>query len=332
MQKKILNIPEDYYVGIVSASATGAVETLTWSLLGERGVDVLACCLFSNYWAHDIVDELKISDVNVIKEDFPKAKVSERINFDRDFVFCMTSTTSGASFHDTNWIPNDRKGLVICDATSAIFSIDFDWRKLDAVAFSWQKGIGAEAGLGTIVLSPRAIARLESYTPDRPIPKIFRIAHDKKINFDFFNGYTLNTPSMICLEEFYHNLLWADQLGGIKALSQKVERNYEIVKNWLAQQNTFCFLVDEKYRARHIACLDITSEMYQTKSTEDKWIFLKKIVNLCEKENVGFDFLGHILTVPHLRIWMGPTIESQDLKKFLPWLQFAYDEVVATNR
>jgi phosphoserine aminotransferase len=305
------------------------METLLWSLVGERGVDILASCVFSNHWAHDIVDELRIPDVNIIREDFSKVSEVSLVNFERDVIFCLSSTTSGSMFRDLDWIPDNRTGLTICDAASAVFTVDFDWTKLDAIAFSWQKGLGGEAGFGSIALSPRAIRRLELYKPDRPIPRIFKIANNKKVNFDLFNGYVINSPSMICLEDFYDSLTWADTLGGIKALTQKVEQNYDVVKKWLSHQNIFRFFVDEKHRTHHIVCLDIMAETYQSLPRGNKWDFLKKIVAICEAENVGFDFLGHTLAEPNLRIWAGPTIDSQDLEKFLPWLEVAYHRAIA---
>jgi phosphoserine aminotransferase len=329
LQKKILNIPEDYFLGIVAGSSTGAVETLLWSLLGERGVDILVQCVFGSHWAHDVTKELKISDVNLIKADFPSMVDVTRVNFDRDVVFCISSTTSGISFPDLNWIKDYRSGLTICDAASAAFALDFDWRKLDATAFSWQKGLGGEAGFGSIVLSPRAISRLESHKPDRAIPRIFRIAENRVVNYAVFDGYCINTPSMLCLEDFYENLMWADEFGGIKALTQKVQRNNEVVEKWISEQNTFKFLVDEKHRAQHIACFSVVSDSYSSMSESDRWIFLKKIVKFCENEAVGFDFLGHTATKPHLRVWCGPTIEAGDLEKFLPWISYAHDKVVS---
>ncbi len=327
LQKKILLIPDDYFVGIINSSTSGTMEALLWSLLGNNGVDVVAHCVFSNHWAHDITNELKLSDVRLFKSDFPKMACTDDINFDRDVVFCWTSTTSGASFKNANWIDSNRKGLTICDAVSAVFACDIDWSKLDATAFSWQKGLGGEAGLGTVVLSPRAIERLESHKPVWPIPIIFRLAQDKKVNFDLFNGYTLNTPSMFCVEEFLDNLKWVDKIGGLPTLIRRIESNYNVVNHWINQQNTFRFLVDEKYRARHISCLDLNSQEYQKLSKNEQWIFLKKIVKICEEENVGFDFLGHILTKPHLRIWNGATIESDDLAEFLPWIEHAYNRL-----
>lgn len=318
LMRKVLRIPDEYFVGILSGSSTGAMETLLWSLLGTRGVDALAGCNFGKIWARDIQNELKLKDIRVFTSDFPNLCDTSGIDSERDLVFCWSSTTSGASFHDANWIADDRKGLTICDATSAVFTCNLQWRKLDATAFSWQKGLGGEAGLGTVALSPRAIERLKAYRPPWPIPRIFRIATDKKVNSDIFNGYTINTPSMMCVEDFYEALIWAENLGGLKALVRRVEENYSFVKQWISQQNFFKFLVKESDRAHHIVCFDVIDSRYQTLSTSEKWSFLKKIVAICEKENIGYDFLGHIATEPHLRVWIGPTIEVDDLKSFLP--------------
>jgi phosphoserine aminotransferase len=316
-------------VGVVAGSATGAMEMLMWSLLGERGVDVLVGCLFSSHWANDITNELKIEDYRLFIGEFPNLPDVSHVDFDRDLVFCLSATTSGAAFLNQDWIPRSREGLVLCDAASAAFTMDFDWERLDAVAFSWQKGLGGEAGFGTIVLSPRAMQRLGSYEPNRPIPRLFRIASDKKVRTDLFQGATINSPSMICLEDFRNSLLWAEQQGGVDELLRRVEQNYSVMKEWMAKQDIFYFLVDEKQRAHHIACLGISFEKYRTLSEKEKWDFLKNIVAVCEREEAGVDFLGHAQTKPNLRVWMGPTIESQDLKKFLPWLEFAYAEVSA---
>lgn len=328
LMRKILKIPNDYFIGILSGSNTGAMETLLWSLLGEKGIDIFASCNFGKVWMNDIKNELRLSDVRVFTNDFPNLCNTNEVDPNRDLVFCWTSTTSGSSFHNANWIKDDRKGLTICDATSAAFACDLPWSKLDATAFSWQKALGGEAGLGTIILSPRAITRLENYEPSWPIPRIFRIAKNKKINFDLFKGYLINTPSMLCIEDFYEALLWAENLGGLKALIQRVEKNYSFVKQWISKQNLFKFLVKENDRAHHIACFDIADSRYQNLSTSEKWDFLKKIVEICEKENTGHDFLGHIATEPHLRVWIGPTIEVDDIKVFLPHMEMTYKRVL----
>jgi phosphoserine aminotransferase len=324
LQREILNIPDDYYIGMVSASSTGAMETLLWSLLGARGIDIVSHCVFSRHWENDIVNELQLNDVRVFRAEFPNMADTQDVHFNRDVVFCWTSTTSGVSFKNANWIKADRTGLTICDAASAMFVFNMDWHKLDATAFSWQKGLGGEAGFGMVVLSPRAIERLESHKPSWPMPRIFRLATNKKVNFDVFKGYTINTPSMICLEDFKNALIWAKKIGGLNALMQRVQDNYQAVNEWLSKSIDIKFLVKEKYRAHHIACFDIISEKYQQLSEKDKWTFLKQIVQLCEEEQRGFDFLGHILTKPHLRVWCGPTIETNLLKNFLQHMERTY--------
>ena len=327
LQKKILNIPDDYFVSVLSGSTSGAIEALLWSLLGERGVDLVSHCVFSKLWTYSIRNELRISDTRVFSDDFPNMSSVTDVDFDRDVVFCWASTTSGTSFKNANWISADRKGLTICDAASAVFALDLDWSKLDATAFSWQKGLGGEAGFGTVVLSPRAISRLETHVPSWPMPRIFKLSSDGKVNFGVFRGETLNTPSMLCIEDFHNALLWAEKLGGGKALFEKVMHNYSVVKQRVAEQNIYRFLVsDENQRAPHIICLDISTDRYFNLSVEQKWKFLKNIAAICEREGCGFDFLGHIRTEPHLRVWAGPTVEANDLADFLPWLEFAYNE------
>jgi phosphoserine aminotransferase len=328
LQRKILEIPDNYYVGIVSASSTGAMETLLWSLLGARGIEVVAQCIFSHLWARDIVNELKLKDVRVFDANFPNAASIDALDFDRDVVFCWTSTTSGITFRNADWIKPDRKGLTICDAASAAFVFDFNWEKLDATAFSWQKGLGGEAGFGTIVLGPRAIERLKTHVPSWPMPRIFKLAENGQVNFDIFDGKTINTPSMLCLEDFYNILSWAKKIGGIHSLMRKVADNYYVVERWISQQSVFKFLAEEKYRAHHIACLDIVDDRYVDFSKEKKWDFLGKILEICKHEGVGVDFLGHAGTEPHIRIWIGPTIEASDIKKFLPWLEYAYNKSI----
>ena len=295
-------------------------------------MDVLAYCVFSNHWARDIVEELKIQNTTLIKEDFPKMADVSKVNFDHDLVFCLSSTTSGVSFHDTNWIPADRKGLTICDASSGAFIVGVDWRKLDATAFSWQKALGGEGGFGVVVLSPRAVERLRNFRSDRAIPRIFRIVNNGEINMPFFDGATINTPSMLCFQDIYDTLVWADQSGGLPFLQRRVEKNYHTVCDWIKSQNIFRFLVEERFRAHHIACLDINNERYQFLTKDEKWRFLQQVLDLAAEKQYGYDFLGHALAAePHIRIWCGPTIESEDLREFLQRLLEVYKEVAFEN-
>ena len=331
LHRKILGIPDDYLVGICAASCTGGMELLMWNLLGAKPVDALAYCVFSKHWAHDIVDELQIPNTTLIEEDFPKMADISKVDFSHDVVFCLSSTTSGVSFHDTDWIPADREGLTICDASSGAFIINVDWTKLDAVAFSWQKALGGEGGIGVVVLSPRAIERLKIFRPNRAIPRIFRIANEGQINMAFFDGATINTPSMMCIHDAHEILTWADQSGGLPFFQKKVEKNYQTVCEWIATQNVFKFLVEEKYRAHHIACLDIDNEKYQRMTKDEKWKFLHQILDLAADKQYGYDFLGHAMAEPHIRIWCGPTIEADDLREFLQKLSELYNEVASEN-
>lgn len=333
LMRKVLEIPKDYLVGIVSGSNSGSMETLLWNLLGPRAVDIFAGCVFGKSWDYDIEKELGIKDVCVFGSKFPHLCDTSGIDSSHDLVFCWTSTTSGASYHNADWISDDRTGLTICDATAAAFACDLDWSKLDATSFSWQKALGGEAGLGTIVLSPRAVERLQTYSPSWPIPRIFRIAVDRKVNFDMFNkGCLINTPSMMCIEDFCDSLEWADSIGGMPAMKRRVGANYECLKGWLNTQHNrnndgepklFDFLVEESERAHHIGCLDILDKRYRRLSVADKWQFLKNMAAECAKEGSGHDFIGHAATEPHIRIWMGPTIDPEDLEAFLPRMEAA---------
>lgn len=311
-----LKIPENYKLAIIGGSNTGAIETLIWTLVGACGVDVLQYGVFSKYWANDIINELNVKDTRVFESRYWTLEHKEKIDFNRDLVFCWTETTTGISINNVYWIPDDRKGLVICDATAAVYCEDISWNKLDAVSFSWQKGLGGEAGLGCIVLSPRAIQRLQTFTPkNRPIPRLYRIAKNGEINFGAFEGKTINTPSMLSIEDYEKCLEFAINNGGLNFLLERVSRNYKLAKSILETQSRWDFIVkDEGIRAKNVICLDIVDENYQRLSEEEKWDFLKKIVNDMEEKNIAYDILGHIWTKPHIRIWAGPTIETSDLE------------------
>ena len=330
LQREILRIPENYLVAVTPSSTSGAMEMLLWNLIGDNGTDILNCCIFSNHWAHDIIDELQAKNTNLISASFPNQSDVSSVNFENDVVFCISSTTSGTAFRDLNWIPDDRKGLTICDASSGAFAMDIDWKKLDATAFSWQKGLGGEAGLGVIIVSPRAVQRIIEKRQHRAIPRIFRMATDGKLNSALFDGCTINTPSMLCMSECYDNLMWAKENGGLQYLIDRVEKNYNTVQQWIASQNAFRFIVDEKCRAHHIACFDINDEKYQDLSKSEKVEFLHRILRKAEELKYGYDFLGHAHEEPHIRIWCGPTIESDDLQFFLPKLLEVFHEVRAS--
>lgn len=315
--RDILKIPEDYYLGLIAASSTGAMESLLWSLVGELGVDLVSACTFSKIWADDVADQLAISDVRRIESPFGTLTGLDKVDFSHDVVFCWTGTTAGISVNNADWIAADRRGLTICDASSAVFCGSIDWFKLDATAFSFQKGLGGEAGLGAIVLGPRAIKRLQTYIPQhRPIPRIYMLASNCEVNFGIFEGKTINTPSMITVEDYINILEWAKSLGGLSTLISKVEENYQYMKQFEASQNVFKFYVkDEKVRARNVLCFDIQTEEYRKLSEAEKWDYLKARVQKLENDGVACDILGHILTHPHIRVWCGPTIDVEDLKR-----------------
>lgn len=307
--REILEIPNEYYVGLIGGSSSGAMESLIWSLIGARGVDILNACVFSNHWENDIRNQLKIEDIRSIKSEIWDMTGFDKIDFARDLVFCWTGTTNGISVNQTDWIPEDREGLTICDAASAVFCSKLNWAKLDATAFSWQKGLGGEAGIGTIVLSPRAMQRLTEFLPNRPMPRIYRLAENGNINYGIFDGKTINTPSMMIIEDFIQNLTWARQNGGLSGMLDKVTKNYAFMKNWENSQNTYKFKVkNELIRAKNVLCFDITTDNYIYLSDKEKWEFLTKKVAYLETKNI-YDILGHTATSPHIRVWCGPTIE-----------------------
>lgn len=319
--RDVLEIPNDYYIGIISGSATGAVESLLWSLIGARGVDAISASVFGEVWKNDIEHELGVSDIRSFHSEFGTLHGLDKVDFDRDVVFCWTETPSGVSVNHADWIADQRQGLTICDATSSAFCAHMDWQKLDATAFSWQKGLGGEAGFGTIVLSPRAIERLQQYIPNRPMPKIYRIAVNGTVNFGIFEGKTINTPSMMCIEECISNLQWAHSVGNLSGLVDRVSQNYEFMKHWEESQDVFKFYVkDESVRCRNVLCFDVTTANYQRLSDADKWNFLRDRIRKMESDGVACDILGHILTVPHIRIWCGPTIETSDLEVLTKYL------------
>ena len=318
--REILEIPDDYHIGLIGGSSSGAMESLIWSLIGARGVDVLNACVFSNHWENDTRNQLKIEDIRSIKSEMWDMTGFDKIDFDRDLIFCWTGTTNGISVNNTDWIPDCRKGLTICDAASAVFCSKLDWAKLDATAFSWQKGLGGEAGIGTIVLSPRAMQRLTDFLPNRPMPRIYRLADNGNINYGIFDGKTINTPSMMIIEDLIQNLAWARQNGNLPGLLDKVDKNYTFMRNWGKCQNRYKFLVkNERIRAKNVLCFDITSSNYFCLSDKEKWQYLTELVAKLEAKNI-YDILGHIATSPHIRVWCGPTVEQE-------WLAYLTNEL-----
>lgn len=325
LTREILNVPADYRIGIVPASDTGAVEMALWSLLGERGVDMLAWESFGAGWVTDVVKQLKLKDVRKFEADYGLLPNLAEVDFDRDVVFTWNGTTSGVRVPNADFIPADRKGLTICDATSAAFAQDMDFTKLDVVTFSWQKVLGGEGGHGVIILSPRAVERLLSYSPAWPLPKIFRMVSGGKLIEGIFTGETINTPSMLCVEDYIDALLWAKNLGGLKALIGRADANAKVIYDFIEKNNWIANLaVKPETRSNTSVCLKIVDPEVQALDAAAQADFAKGVVALLEKENVALDIGAYRDAPSGLRIWAGATIETADMEAVMPWLAWAY--------
>jgi phosphoserine aminotransferase len=326
--RAVLGIPADYHVGIVPASDTGAVELALWSLLGARAVDVLAWESFGEGWVTDTVKQLKLQDARVHRAEYGELPDLAAVDCDRDVVFTWNGTTSGVRVPDGNWIKPDRQGLTICDATSAAFAMALPWDRLDVVTYSWQKVLGGEAAHGMLALSPRAVARLESYTPPWPLPKLFRLTSKGKFNAAIFKGETINTPSMLCVEDAIDGLRWAEAIGGLPALIRRAEDNTAAIAAWVANTPWIRFLAaDQRIRSCTSVCLAFTDSNFVALPREAQADFVKKFAGLLEQEGVAYDIAGHRDAPPGLRIWAGATVERGDIEKLLPWLDWAYGEL-----
>jgi phosphoserine aminotransferase len=324
--RALLRIPADYRVGIVPASDTGAVELALWNLLGPLPVDVFAWESFGADWVTDTVKQLKL------KAEVHTAPYGElpalRMPRNHDAVFVWNGTTSGVRVPDGDWIPAERDGLTICDATSAAFAMDLPWDKLDAVTFSWQKILGGEAAHGMLVLSPNAVTRLESYSPHWPLPKIFRLTKAGKLNEAIFAGETINTPSMLVIEDYLDALKWAESIGGLPALIERADANFRVVANWLRGRDWVDFLAREpKTRSTTSVCLAITDPTFTGLDEAARYELIKDFCGLLEKEGVAYDIAGHRNAPPGLRLWCGATVERADLEALMPWLDWAWAQV-----
>lgn len=326
--KKILNLPENYHVGILAGSDTGAVEAAMWNLLGENGVEVLAWESFGLDWAKTITDQLKIKDANVHKADYGLLPDLSKIDFNKDVLFNWNGTTSGVRVPNANWIPDDRKGLVICDATSAVFAMDMDFAKLDVITWSWQKVLGGEGAHGMIALSPKAVERLESYQPTWPIPKIYRLTSKGKLAADIFKGATINTPSMFCVEDALDALSWVESIGGLQGAIDRSSRNLDAVKSWVEQSDWVDFLCQDHANLSSTSiCLKVKDPNFLKLSVEDQQGKIKEINKMLENEQVAYDINSYRTAPPGFRIWGGSTVESSDIENLLPWLDWAYTVV-----
>ena len=323
--REVLGIPDDYRIGIVPASDTGAVEMALWSLLGARGVDMLAWESFGKGWITDVVKQLGLDDVRLLEAGYGELPDLAQVDFSRDVVFTWNGTTSGVRVPDGNWISDAREGLTICDATSAAFAQRLDWAKLDVTTYSWQKVLGGEAAHGMLILSPRAVERLESYTPPWPLPKIFRLTKGGKLIEGIFKGATINTPSMLCVEDYIDALNWADDLGGLEALVARADANTKVIAEWVEKTPWIDFLcADPAIRSNTSVCLKFSDPDIAAMGDADQAAFAKKMVGLLEAEAAGFDLGAYRDAPPGLRIWCGSTIEASDLEALTPWLDWAF--------
>jgi phosphoserine aminotransferase len=327
--KRILGIPEDYLLAIVPASDTGAFEMAMWTMLGARGVDVLSWESFGEGWATDIKSQLKLQDIRLISAaygDLPDLNSTDAAS--RDVIFTWNGTTSGVCVSNADWIPADREGLTFCDATSAVFAMEVDWPKLDVVTWSWQKVLGGEAGHGMLALSPGAVERLETYTPAWPLPKIFRLAKKGKVGLDLFAGATINTPSMLAVEDQLDALAWAESIGGLTGLIDRSQANLAAIKTWVDKRDWIEFLATDPATISSTSiCLCIVDEWFSVQEEDAQRSLIKSLVNKLESEGVALDIGGYRDAPPGLRIWGGGTIEVSDIEALLPWLDWAYAEI-----
>ena len=325
--KNILALPKDYLLGIMPGSDTGAIEAALWCLLGQRGVDVLAWENFGKDWVVDVVDQLQITNRTVHVADYGDLPNLSHVNFANDVIFTWNGTTSGVKVPDGDWIPSDREGLTICDATSAIFAMPIDYEKCDVLTWSWQKVLGGEAAHGMIALSPRAIERLTTYVPQWPIPKAFRLAENKKLISDIFEGNTINTPSMMCVEDILDTLEWVKGLGGIKELFKRSDKTLQYISEWINNNSSFEFMNQtEKTRSNTGITFLIKDDWFKNSGETKQREIMNEIFELLYKENIAYDINGYPNAPPSFRIWGGGTVDPEDVNALLPWIDWAYGE------
>jgi len=327
LTREVLEVPANYRIGIVPASDTGAVEMALWSMLGARPVTMLAWESFGEGWVTDVTKELKLQNVTVLKAPYGELPDLAKVDPASDVVFTWNGTTSGVRLPNADWIAADRQGLAICDATSACFAQALDWPKLDVVTFSWQKALGGEGAHGMLILSPRAVERLESFTPPRPLPKIFRLTKGSKLNQAIFEGETINTPSMLCVEDYLDTLAWAKSIGGLKALMARADANAKAIADWVAVTPWIEFLArDPVLRSNTSVCLRVVDPSVAKLSADAQAVFVKSIAAALEKEGVAYDIDAYRDAPPGLRIWCGSTVERADVEALTLWLDWAFAE------
>ena len=332
LSREILGLPDDYLIGIVPASDTGAVEMALWSLLGQRGVEMLAWESFGSGWVSDVLKQLKLDNVTEHFADYGKLPDLTKVNFDNDVVFTWNGTTSGVRVPDGDWIDADRRGLTICDGTSAVFAMDLPWDKLDVVTYSWQKVLGGEAQHGMLVLSPRAVERLETYAPAWPLPKIFRLTKAGKLIAGVFKGETINTPSMLAVEDAVDGLSWAKSVGGLPGLIGRADANAAAIANWVDGNSDFEFLAEvPETRSTTSVCIKIVAPWLSILTDTEQDTAVRKVTALLESEGVGYDITYYRDAPVGLRIWAGATVETSDLEALFPWIEWALNCIRAES-
>jgi phosphoserine aminotransferase len=329
--RAVLEVPADFLIGIVPASDTGAVEMAMWSMLGARPVTMISWESFGDGWVTDVSKQLKLKDVTHLKAPYGALPDLSKVASDSDIVFTWNGTTSGVRVKNADWIAADRAGITICDATSAAFAQPLDWAKLDVVTFSWQKALGGEAAHGMLILSPRAVARLESYTPSWPLPKIFRMTKGGKVNRGIFEGETINTPSMLATEDYLDTLAWAKSAGGLKGLMARADANAKVIHDWVAKTPWIANLAEDPATASNTSvCLKIVDPAITSLSVDAQWAFVKDLVARIENEGAAYDIATHRDAPPGLRIWCGCTVERSDVAALTPWIDWAFAQAKAS--
>ncbi|MBH5322049.1 phosphoserine transaminase [Aurantiacibacter sediminis] len=332
LSRELLGVPDDYLVGIMPGSDTGALECAMWTMLGAGPATVAAWESFGNIWIQDAVKQLKLKDLTPLSADYGEIPDLASIPQDHDVVFTWNGTTSGAKIPNTDWLEPGRKGITINDATSAVFAMEMDWPKLDATTYSWQKIMGSEAQHGMLILSPKAVERIESYDPEWPLPKLFRLKKGDKLNRAIFEGATINTPSMLAVEDYIWALEWAKSIGGLSAMIERANTNSGIVKDWIEATPWLRNMAsDPALQTNSGVCMVFQGEWYESLSDEDKAAVPKKIATKLEEMDIGYDFNGYRDAPPGLRIWCGGSVEAEDIRRLLPWIEWAYEELKAGN-
>ncbi|MEL1250881.1 phosphoserine transaminase [Aurantiacibacter gilvus] len=332
LTRELLGVPDDYLVGIMPGSDTGALECAMWTMLGARPATVAAWESFGNVWIQDAVKQLKLKDLQVLDAGYGEIPDLSQVPQENDVVFTWNGTTSGAKIPNTDWLAADRTGVTINDATSAIFAMEMDWAKLDATTYSWQKVLGGEAQHGMLILSPKAVERIESYDPEWPLPKLFRLKKGDKINKGIFEGATINTPSMLATEDYIAALEWVKSIGGRQAMFARADANAKIVKDWIEATPWLRNMVDDPAKQTNTGvCMCFQGDWIDSLSAEDAAAVPKKIAGKLEEMDIGYDFNGYRDAPPSLRIWCGGSLESEDIARLLPWIEWAYEELKAGN-